>query len=150
MLAVAAAGLLPDLDLLVGRHSGISHSIGAALLVGLATALCPTRHRFRLAMAVGLAYLSHPLLDWLSEDTSRPVGVMALWPFSTGYYHAGVDWFGATDRRYWLDGFWWRNLRSVSREVALLGPVALVAWRVRAHFRRGRAARLEASQTSYL
>lgn len=138
MALVTAAGLLPDLDLLVGRHSAASHSVGAAVIAGIAAAMMPSRGRLRFGVAVGLAYLTHPLLDWLSEDTSVPLGVMALWPFSSSYWHSGLDWFGATDRRYWLDGFLARNLRSVSRELLILGPVALGVWGARSFVGRGR------------
>ena len=36
----------------------------------------------RLALATGLAYATHTLLDWLGTDASPPIGIMALWPFS--------------------------------------------------------------------
>ena len=43
----------------------------------------------RWALAVALAWGSHILLDWLSNDTRPPLGVMALWPFTRDYYKAG-------------------------------------------------------------
>lgn len=126
-LLFAAAGIAPDLDLLLGAHRGPSHSIGAACLVGL-LAFAVSR-RAILALAIGLAYATHPLLDVLGSDTTAPIGVMALWPFSREYYVSGVHVFHAISRRYWLPDFWSLNMRAIAREVAILLPVAgLIAY----------------------
>ncbi len=79
-------------------------------------------------MAVALAWLSHPIADALSIDTSVPYGVMALWPLSSGMIYSGWDVFGPISRRYWLDGFWYINLTSLVREVAILLPLAMLVW----------------------
>lgn len=124
-------GLLPDLDLLVGAHSQYTHSVGAVAVV-LAVAWLATRGRsFRLALAIALAYASHPLLDWLGQDGTPPYGVMLLWPFDPGFHHSGLDLFTGISRQYWLPGFFAHNLAAVVREVVILGPLALVAWLVR-------------------
>lgn len=114
------------------RHRGASHSLGAALLAALvvffALALTGRRAdglpRWQIAAALGLAYASHTLLDWLGADSSTPRGLMALWPVSSAYYISGLDVFNSVDRRYWLPGFWARNTVTVLRELALLGPLA--------------------------
>src|SRR5262245_15983491 len=76
----------PDLDLLVGAHSGPTHGLGAALIAGAVAWLFlrsrGIRDASRLASAIAVAYASHTLLDWLGTDTSPPIGIMALWPFS--------------------------------------------------------------------
>lgn len=134
--AAAILGLLgvgADLDFLIGLHSQHSHSVGAAALVGLA-AFAVSGGRWRWALAASLAYGSHILLDWLGDDTTPPIGVMALWPFSGGYYQSDLHWFMAVYRRYWLPGFMIHNLTAVVWEVVLLGPpAALVWWRRRRH-----------------
>jgi membrane-bound metal-dependent hydrolase YbcI (DUF457 family) len=133
LLLCAAAAVLPDLDFLWSRHN----SLGAAVLVGLAT-LAWTRGRAPgLAVAVALAWASHVLFDWLGSDTTPPLGVMALWPFSSDFYFADAFVFDAISRRTELPGFWSHNLWAVVREVAMLGPlVALAAWRSRRERRR--------------
>ena len=97
----AIVGMLPDIDFLLPvQHRGPSHSVVAAAATFVVALLLlefvwPTRHRFRLAVAVGAAYLSHTLLDWLGEDTWSPTGIMALWPFSQAFYVSGLDVFNA-------------------------------------------------------
>ncbi len=120
-------GIAADLDFLVGLHSQHSHSVGAAVLAGLAVYLV-SGGRLRWALAAGLAYGSHILLDWLGDDTTPPIGVMALWPLSGGYYQSDLHWFMPVYRRYWLPGFVIHNLTAVAWEVVLLGPPAALVW----------------------
>lgn len=126
--AIAAA--LPDIDFMLPLpHRGPTHSLAASVIVFAATlaVVAAEKGRARIAAAVGLAVLSHVLLDWLGEDSSAPRGVMALWPFTSAYYVSGLNLFDAVDRRYWLPGFWWRNGVAISREMLILGPVAILA-----------------------
>jgi membrane-bound metal-dependent hydrolase YbcI (DUF457 family) len=129
----AAVGVAPDLDLLIGAHSTYTHSIGAILVVSLlALARLGTRH-WRIALAVGAAWASHVLLDWLGSDTSPPIGIMALWPFTSGYYQSSLNLFDAISRRYWLpDQFIIGNLRAALQELIILGPLAWAAYARRA------------------
>lgn len=143
----ALIGMLPDIDLMFGWHSGPTHSIGAAFVAGLATwavvSVRPHGGRTRvtpsafalgplaLPLAVFAAYSSHVLLDWLGEDTTPPFGVMALWPFSREYFLSPVTVMPAISRRYWLPGFFAHNARAVLFEIAVLGPIAAFAWLVR-------------------
>jgi membrane-bound metal-dependent hydrolase YbcI (DUF457 family) len=127
-----------DLDLLVGLHSRYTHSIGAALLVFAAAWLVlRTRHPSPVAVAaaVALSYASHVLLDFLASDTTPPLGIMALWPVSDGFYLSPVTVFMGISRKYWLGTAWTQNAVSVAREVLILLPLAaLSAW-----LRSGRA-----------
>jgi membrane-bound metal-dependent hydrolase YbcI (DUF457 family) len=127
----AAAGVAADLDLLVGAHSGPTHSVGAAVIVGCFMYVARARPRF--ALAIGAAYASHILLDWLGSDSAPPIGIMALWPLSREYYESTLHIFFAVSRRYWLPDFWALNLRAVAHEVLVLVPIALVLfwWRGR-------------------
>ncbi len=138
----AVAGAAPDLDLLVGAHSGPTHGVGAAALAGALTfGLFALRSGagargqspavggrgqtpWRLAAAVAAAYATHILLDWLGTDTSAPIGIMALWPFSHHYYESSAHVFMAISRRYWLPEFWTWNLLALGRELLILVPIA--------------------------
>ena len=135
-VGVVAVGAAPDLDLLIGRHSAETHSIGAAALTGaLAWLFFRSRAWPRagaFAAVLALAVLSHAMLDWLGTDTSAPIGIMALWPFSASYYESDAHVFMAVSRRYWLDEFWSYNLRVLGRELLLLGlPALALEWTVR-------------------
>ena len=127
-IAFAALGMLPDIDFLFGTHSTYTHSLGAALIVGLAT-LGWLRGDLLMAAAAAAAYGSHVLFDWMGRDGSPPIGIMALWPFSSGFYLSDLHLFMAIERRYWRPGFLMHNLAAIAREIAILAPaVALVWW----------------------
>jgi inner membrane protein len=127
--AYAAAGMAADLDLFAGAHSGPSHGIGAALIVGAVTwavlRRVHTRRSGNAACAIAMAYGSHTLLDWLGTDSSPPIGIMALWPFSHQYFESPWHVFMAISRRYWLPEFWTFNLLALGRELLILIPLAL-------------------------
>jgi membrane-bound metal-dependent hydrolase YbcI (DUF457 family) len=134
------AALLPDTDLLFrlvdGRnhHGNVLHSIGFALIAAFAgAAVFRLRHWERplaLALAVGLAWASHPLLDYLNVDTHPPIGIMALWPFSNGYFKSPVPVFLDIGRT--LE---WSTMRhdaaAAALECGILVPVLWAAWRFR-------------------
>jgi len=121
----AVAATAPDLDLLVGAHSGPTHGLGAAAIVGALVWIWGRgRGGPRTApAAVAVAYASHTLLDWLGSDTSAPIGIMALWPISRDYYESRLHVFMAISRRYWLPDFWSYNLRALARELVILVPL---------------------------
>ena len=120
----ALLGMLPDVDLLFGAHSGPTHSLGSAVIVGLAAYALSGKSRIGFAAAT--AYASHTLLDWLGTDSSPPIGIMALWPLSREYYQSGLHVFHAISRRYWLPEIWEHNSRAVARELLILMPAALL------------------------
>lgn len=131
---------MPDVDLAFrfvdGRnhHNNEMHSVGAALVVALVTALALRVLRWRrapaLALAVGLAFGSHLLLDYLNIDTNPPIGLMALWPFANGYFKSAVPIFLDVGR-----AFDWPTVRhntlAVAWECAVLVPLCWLAWRFR-------------------
>jgi membrane-bound metal-dependent hydrolase YbcI (DUF457 family) len=128
---VILAAVAPDLDFLWGRHNQETHSLAAAIVAGLA--VFAWKKDLRIAIAVALAWVSHVLFDWLGSDTTPPLGVMALWPLSSEYYFSNAFFFEAISRRYWLDNFFTHNVRAVTKEVLILGPIAgVVYWRRRA------------------
>ncbi len=134
---VVTAALVPDLDLLLrfvdghNHHQGASHSLGAALLAMLAAALAghiAGRPRAaRLAGAVGLAWASHVLLDWLGRDTRPPIGLLALWPWSLAYYKAPWPVFLDVGRALTWSTVT-HNSVAMIWEACLLGPTLWLAW----------------------
>jgi hypothetical protein len=126
---LALAGIGPDVDFLWGRHAAETHSVGATVTVGLIAFALTRGTNLRLAVAVALAWGSHIFFDWLGSDSTPPIGVMALWPFSSDYYFAYAYVFESISRRYWLTNFWTHNLFAVVKETVMLGPiVAVLAW----------------------
>lgn len=134
----AALGALPDVDLLFGTHSTYTHSVGAVCVVMIVVTaarrgLSGWRRKTGVlsAAAAGAAYASHLLLDWLGTDTSAPIGIMALWPWSTDFYHAGAAWFLPVSREIFTRAFWVGVPLAVVTELAVLGPIAYVVVRRR-------------------
>jgi len=125
----AITACLPDLDFGWGRHNLETHSIGFAILVGLA--VLAWRRSAHLALACTAAVGTHVLFDWLGSDDFPPLGVMALWPFSRDFYFANAFVFEAISRRYWLPGFVQHNLLAVLREVGILLPILGVTYYLR-------------------
>ena len=127
LIACVVAAVAPDVDILFHSHRMYAHSIGAVLIVGLVAWLVV--RNWGAAFTIAAAYGTHVLLDWLARDSAPPLGLMALWPFSTRFYLSGADLFLEVSRRYWKpDEFIWGNLKSVAWEVLLLAPVATLAW----------------------
>lgn len=140
VVVFVGAALAPDLDLLLrfvdGRnhHQAESHSIGSALIAALLArglaVLWRQPHPTRWAMAAGLGWLSHVGLDYLGRDTHPPIGLMALWPLSSGHFK--FPWPLFMDIGRTLD---WNTLRhnalAVAWEVVALAPLLLLSWRLR-------------------
>jgi inner membrane protein len=143
--AVLAAA--PDLDLLINAHSTYTHSLGAALIVGVAALLVTRDRRWLTACAAAAAVGTHVLLDWLGSDTTAPIGIMALWPWSNDFYQSSLHVFAAVSRRYWQPEFYVGNMWTLVRELAILVPVAAVAWWI-ASSRRARARQAAAAHES--
>ena len=130
----AAVGMAPDLDLIIGRHSRETHSIGAALVVASIAAwqrwpVAATR--LGVFVAVAAAWFSHPLFDGMSFDIGPPIGVMMWWPFSEHYWHTGVTVFDAIERHWEKPHFLRQNVVAVLREMAILIPTLAIVWAVR-------------------
>lgn len=140
------AALAPDLDFAwrlldgVNHHQAQGHSLGVGLgvaaLVTLAAAVARIPRSSGLGVAALAGWSSHLLLDLLNVDTSPPIGLMALWPFSDGYYKS--PWPVFLDIGRTLN---WRTVRhvivAVAWELAILCPLLVAAWRWRARRRAG-------------
>ena len=128
---LAALAIAPDLDLLIGRHSRETHSIGAAAIAAAAAAAFRwplASSRARIAIAAFFAWVSHPILDSLSPDTAIPIGVMILWPFSTSHWQTGLSVFMPIWRDF-SDPVWLpHDILAVLRELAILVPIIAIVW----------------------
>jgi inner membrane protein len=119
-------GAAPDIDLLFGAHSTYTHSAGAVGGVALAALIATRGRQPRIVLACAAAIASHILLDWLGSDTTPPIGIMALWPFTRDFYQSPFFVFMAISRRWWQSGFYRQNGLAVLRELAILVPIDLL------------------------
>jgi membrane-bound metal-dependent hydrolase YbcI (DUF457 family) len=139
-VAVTAAVLaaLPDADLIFhGTHRTATHSLFAVAVVTIlaivVTGWVKGRVDWWVVLVCAGAYASHLLLDWLGEDPFPPYGIQLLWPFSHRSFISSVSLFRNTMRDPILD---WTNIvtnvKAVTQEVAILGPIVYLLWRARA------------------
>jgi inner membrane protein len=135
--ALAAIAVAPDLDLLIGRHSRETHSIGAAVIAASMIAwwwpALLSSQRRRTWLIAFLVWLSHPLLDILAPDGTAPFGVMLFWPVSVAHCTTGLHILDPINRRWWMgmEQFVLHNVFAIVRELLILGPIATVAWMYR-------------------
>ena len=87
LLAGALFANAADLDFLLvfafhskQWHRGFTHSVGFALVICLLLAFLLGRQRLKQALAYGLAFASHGILDYMTSKKGS--GVELLWPFS--------------------------------------------------------------------
>lgn len=141
-LALGAAfvlGSLADTDFVVAyvtqetylHHHYFSHSIPFALAF---TALCwifltviRRRDPGHWAAMAGVAYATHLLLDYLTEDGSYPYGIPLLWPFTTTHFMAPMTIFYSIHRGTWESIFSPENLKAIAAEIVVMVPVFLLA-----------------------
>ena len=138
-IAVGAA-VAPDVDLLFklvdGRnhHQAQTHSLGCAVAAAVAVWVFARWRGWpaaaRLALLAGAAWTSHVALDYLGRDTHPPIGLMALWPVSSGYFKFPWPLFFDIGRT-----LAWETIRhnavAVAWETVLLLPPLLLSWRHR-------------------
>ena len=132
-LVGATVAAIPDADLLYPPwHRGISHSIGATIILMIismaVTGWVTGRIQWRWVLLVGAAHASHILTDWLGTDQYAPPGLEALWPFSHRFYISGWDLFPPTERRLWLPTALMTDVHAAITEIAIVGPVTALAW----------------------
>ena len=140
MTLTVGAALAPDVDLLfrfvdgTNHHNHETHSLGFALLAALASALVLALLRrprpIPRSAAVGVAWASHVLLDYLNRDTHPPIGIMALWPASDRYFKFPWALFLDIGRTLeWQTLF--HNLLAAAWEAIVLTPLLWLAWKWR-------------------
>jgi membrane-bound metal-dependent hydrolase YbcI (DUF457 family) len=139
-LVTVGAAMAPDLDfgwkLLdgVNHHQAQGHSIGVGVMVALlvtgVAAAAGAPRPLGLGLAALLGWSSHLLLDTLNIDNTPPIGLMALWPFTTAHFKS--PWPVFLDIGRTLN---WRTVRhdaiAIAWELAVLCPVLVAAWRIR-------------------
>lgn len=95
ILSGAILGVLPDFDYLLiwifglgeSWHRGFSHSISFGAALGILSYASVSRPQFKKAIILGVAAISHGLLDAL---VSIEGGVELLWPFSSYRFAFGL------------------------------------------------------------
>jgi membrane-bound metal-dependent hydrolase YbcI (DUF457 family) len=130
---LAGLGMAADLDLLFGAHSGPTHSVGAAAIVGLTAALWRwpiARSRLTIGLVAFLAWATHPLMDSLAQDTSAPFGVMAFWPFSHQYFLTGLSVFMPIWRYPISARAIAHDILAIGREILILAPITYASWKI--------------------
>ncbi len=129
-------------------HHTASHSLLACLIWGLAvwvlcrwlcrtkldldTTAAANRQAFWIAVSASVAYASHLLLDWLTQDTRPPLGIPLLWPIDL---YSLSDWTPLGGVRHGVPGdtvwvvlgeiFSLHNAKAAAREALLVAPVYL-------------------------
>jgi inner membrane protein len=105
-------------------HRGFTHSIFFAFAVIAILMIWRGRKDFREALAYGLAYASHCLLDFAT--TRRGNGVELFWPFSIE--RLGLRWFGLSEIPSQVSAS--GVFTYIGVEFLIFAPVfALVFWR---------------------
>ncbi|MCB2187090.1 MAG: metal-dependent hydrolase [Deltaproteobacteria bacterium] len=137
--AFAGLAVLPDLDFLPGLlmgdlnryHHGVSHTLAAALVVGLGLALAGRSRGQALRWGLaGFAILaSHLALDWLAVDNRPPLGIPLFWPLSGAYHQAAHPVFLDMKREAFTWAVIGHDLKAAAWELCLLGPpTLLILW----------------------
>jgi len=121
----------PDLDFLPGLligapvayHRGVTHTLGALVVVSVAAWAVARALRSRRAwwwgLAAGAAYGTHLLVDCLTVDAIPPYGIQLLWPLTGAWVHAPFSLFGEIIVA--------QSGRTAFLE-SLFTPTALVVW----------------------
>lgn len=136
LIMLLAAASLPDFDFIPGLilgaperfHREFSHSVAFTSLTTLMVLLYLKASARPAALLVSLSWfcavLSHLLIDWLSLDTSDPIGIELFWPVSAERFSATNTAFLGVRREDILSEFSiGYNLFAVTWEVILLVPV---------------------------
>jgi inner membrane protein len=127
LAAGAVVANAADLDFLLvfvfrsrAWHRGFTHSLVFALAVLVCLLLALGRRRAREAAGLGLAYVSHVLLDFAT--TKETGGLELLWPFSLD--RLGLRWWGLSEMPSRLPPA--EILKSLSLEFVLFAPPLLL------------------------
>jgi inner membrane protein len=127
----------PDLDLFLvfalqskAWHRGFTHSLVFACFVCLLFVLTLGTRRLRDALAYGLAFASHGILDFLTTKVGG--GVELFWPFPAE--RVGLGWMGLSELPSRLPPL--EVLKWLAIEFAIFAPLLLVVLYLRRMFER--------------
>ena len=122
----AALANAADLDFLLvaafhskAWHRGFSHSIAFAVFIVLLLIVLMGRNQLRNAVAYGLAFASHALLDFVTTKSGD--GVALLWPFSSDKFAMG--WWGLSEAPSKLTPV--EIVEALALEVLIFAPIFL-------------------------
>jgi inner membrane protein len=137
--------IFPDLDFIPGMlqgqpnryHQGISHSLGAALVVSFASAVFTSRgNLWKQWTILCAAYMSHLAIDFFGPDGRPPYGQPLFWPISEEHFISPLSVFpgmrhaGSTHASMleWTKGVLsLHNFRSIAIDIALMAPFVILA-----------------------
>lgn len=155
LLVGAAAGLLPDLDVLIRsasdpllaieHHRGFTHSLLFVPVGGVVAAmpLAARTQRPTAVLAGMLAYASHSLLD-----AATTYGTQLFWPFSR--YRVGLDVISIIDPIFTLIVLTGVIAALASRRsIAVITLVLAMAWLAAGYVQRERASAVQARIASH-
>lgn len=138
LLAGAALAITPDFDFIppwifgASRewHRGFTHSLGFALLVGVALFLLMGRRRLRAVIALTAGLISHGLLDCLTSI--RGGGVELFWPILSSRYKIGLtDLFEPGPGPETVAGLITQLVTSTLTELLIFGPLLVLVLFIR-------------------
>ena len=112
-------------------HRGFSHSILVGLIVWPILALSLGKRHMREAIAYGLAFTSHGILDYAT--TIEGAGVELLWPFSSERFVLG--WVGLSEVPSKLTSV--EIIRSLGVELMLFAPLLMLVLGLRKYVWKG-------------
>jgi len=116
----------------IWKHHYFSHSIFFGILVGIVTYLvlkiARRKNAFRDAGLVCAAYCSHLLIDYFTDDGSKPYGIPLLLPFTQEHFISPLPIFYSIHRGELSDLFSMHNLMAVLIELAVMGVIAYLAF----------------------
>ena len=112
-------------------HRGFSHSIALALIIGLCFALFLGKHRIREAIAYGLAFALHGVLDYIT--TKEGGGVELLWPFSSERLVFG--WVGLSELPSRLPAI--EIIKALVVEFVLFAPLLMLIMSLKKYVWKG-------------
>jgi inner membrane protein len=140
LLIFAALAQAPDLDfipgLIIGQpgafHHGLSHSLGASLVVGLLAAWWGRRRSdaFRWGLVGASICFAQVLVDALTLDTTAPIGVPLWWPLTSEYFCFHPIFKDVVRGRLTWDLIR-HNLLAAAWEAVVLGSLAALSLAVR-------------------
>lgn len=113
-------------------HRAFTHSLMFALVVGFAIFLILGRRQIRTAVAFGLAFLSHGVLDYMTTKTGG--GVELFWPFSAERFGLGLVGLSELPSRLPPVGI----LKALLLELAIFLPLFVVVVQLKHYFTSSR------------